>query len=132
MMAPCTLLVTNLTREGATLFRGNGKGLFEDVTSRDGLAAPTFGFTGFGTSWFDYDNDGRLDLFIANGAVTIVESLRGQPYPYGQSNLLFHDEGQQRFSRHRATLPDRRSSASTSAVAWRSATSTTTGLSTSS
>ena len=93
-----TLLVTNLTREGATLFRGNGKGLFEDVTSHDGLATPTFGFTGFGTSWFDYDNDGRLDLFIANGAVTIVESLRGQPYPYGQRNLLFHNEGQHRFS----------------------------------
>ncbi|AMY08490.1 FG-GAP repeat [Luteitalea pratensis] len=93
-----TLLVTNLTREGATLFRGNRKDLFEDVTSRNGLATPTFGFTGFGTSWFDYDNDGRLDLFIANGAVTIVESLRAQPYPYGQSNLLFHNEGPQRFS----------------------------------
>ena len=93
-----TLLVTNLTREGATLFRGNRKGPFEDVTSHDGLATPTFGFTGFGTSWFDYDNDGRLDLFIANGAVTIVESLRAQPYPYGQSNLLFHNDGQHRFS----------------------------------
>jgi hypothetical protein len=93
-----TLLVTNLTREGATLFRGNRKDLFEDVTSHHGLATPTFGFTGFGTSWFDYDNDGRLDLFIANGAVTIVESLRAQPYPYGQSNLLFHNDGRQRFS----------------------------------
>ena len=107
-----TLLVTNLTREGATLFRGNRKGLFEDVTSHDGLATPTFGFTGFGTSWFDYDNDGRLDLFIANGAVTIVESLRAQPYPYGQSNLLFHNEGQHRFSevsgRRRTCVPAHR------------------------
>ncbi len=86
------MLVTNLTREGATLFRG-AKGVFEDVSSQFGLAAPTFGFTGFGTQWLDYDNDGRLDLFIANGAVTIVESQRGSPYPYRQRNLLFHDEG---------------------------------------
>jgi hypothetical protein len=92
-----TLLVTNLAREGATLFRGNGKGLFEDVTPQYGLAEPTFAFTGFGTSWFDYDNDGRLDLFIANGGVTIVESLRGGPYPYGQKNLLFHNEGRETF-----------------------------------
>ncbi len=87
------IVVTNLTREGATLFRGS-KGVFEDVTARYGLTAPTFAFTGFGTKWLDYDNDGRLDLVVANGAVTIVESLRGRPYPYGQRNLLFHDEGE--------------------------------------
>jgi len=86
------IVVTNLTREGATLFRG-AKGQFEDVTSQYGLSTPTFAFTGFGTQWLDYDNDGRLDLFVANGAVTIVESQRGTPYPYRQRNLLFHDEG---------------------------------------
>lgn len=90
------VVVTNLTREGATLFRGNGKGFFEDVTAQYGLSTPTFAFTGFGTQWLDYDNDGRLDLFIANGAVTIVESLRGGSYPYGQRNLLFHNEGNDR------------------------------------
>jgi hypothetical protein len=90
------ILVTNLSREGATLFRSNGKDLFEDVTLQSGLAEPTFALTGFGTKWFDYDNDGRLDLFIANGAVTIVESLRGKPYPYAQRNLLFHNEGKGR------------------------------------
>ena len=57
------------------------KGVFEDVTSQYGLATPTFGFTGFGTQWLDYDNDGRLDLFIANGAVTIVESLARPTVP---------------------------------------------------
>ena len=46
-----------------------------------GLAAPTAAFTGFGTDWFDYDNDGWLDLFVANGAVNIVEAQRGQPSP---------------------------------------------------
>ena len=90
-----TILVTNLTREGATLFRGS-KGVFDDVSSAYGVAAPTFAFTGFGTQWIDYDNDGRLDLVIANGAVTIVESQRGTPYPYAQHNQLFHGEGDAR------------------------------------
>lgn len=90
------ILVTNLTREGVTLFRKSGGSEFDDVTAQYGLAEPTFAFTGFGTKWFDYDNDGRLDLFIANGAVTIVESLRGMPYPYGQRNQLFHNEGKGR------------------------------------
>jgi hypothetical protein len=87
-----TILVTNLTREGATLFRG-AKGIFDDVSAAYGVTAPTFAFTGFGTQWIDYDNDGRLDLVIANGAVTIVEAQRGTPYPYAQRNQLFHGEG---------------------------------------
>ena len=87
------ILVTNLTREGATLFRGNGRGDFEDVTLQSGLTKATSGATGFGTKWFDYDNDGRLDLFIANGAVTMLEALRGNPYSFEQRNLLFHNEG---------------------------------------
>jgi hypothetical protein len=86
------ILVTNLTREGATLFRGNGKGEFEDITLKSGLAQATAGSTGFGTKWFDYDNDGPLDLFIANGAVTLIESQRGKPRPFEQPNLLFHNE----------------------------------------
>ncbi len=87
------ILVTNLTHEGATLFRGNGEGQFDDVTLQSGLMQATSGSTGFGTRWFDYDNDGRLDLFIANGAVAMVESLRGKPYPFEQKNQLFHNEG---------------------------------------
>src|SRR5262249_18300974 len=70
------VIVTNLRREGATLFRNEGKGFFTDVSDTYGLGPLTFPYTGFGVEWFDYDNDGRLDLFIANGAVTILEALR--------------------------------------------------------
>ena len=92
------LLVTNLTREGVTLFRGDARGQFDDVTAQSGLLQPTFGYTGFGTQWFDYDNDGRLDLFIANGGVTIPGSGRSGGSPYSQRNQLFHNEGRgQRF-----------------------------------
>jgi hypothetical protein len=46
-----------------TLYRNNGNGTFTDVTDKAGLAAP-----GWTTSavWFDYDNDGRLDLFLCS------------------------------------------------------------------
>src|SRR5262245_52088396 len=55
------LLVTNYGRN--VLYRNRGNGTFEDVTRRAGLDAP-----GFYTSavWFDFDNDGRLDLFIGS------------------------------------------------------------------
>jgi len=86
------LLVTNLTKEGSTLYRNNGKGLFDDATIEFNLAQPSFHSTGFGVGWFDYDNDGWLDLFTANGAVTLLPALRGQPYPFHQRNQLFHNE----------------------------------------
>jgi len=87
-----SILVTNLIREGATLYRNNGRGEFTDSTLQFRLHQPTFPYTGFGVQWFDYDNDGRLDLFIANGAVTSIETLRGSPYPFNQRNLLLHNE----------------------------------------
>lgn len=88
------LIVLNLRREGCTLFRNNGKGDFQDATLQSGLGPASFSYTGFGVDWQDYDNDGLLDLFMANGAVTIMESLRGDPYPFHQRNLLFHNEGE--------------------------------------
>jgi len=102
------LLVTNLTREGVTVFRGDARGQFDDVTAEFGLLQPTFGFTGFGTGWLDYDNDGRLDLFIANGGVTIVGAERNQPFPYAQRKQLFHNEGRgKRFRQVSAAAGDR-------------------------
>jgi len=86
------LLVTNLTREGVTVFRGDAKGQFDDATAEFGLLQPTFGSTGFGAQWFDYDNDGLLDLFIANGGVTIMGE-HTSAFPYAQRKQLFHNEG---------------------------------------
>jgi len=85
-------LVTNLASEGSTLYR-NHRGSFSDATLELGLTRASFLFTGFGVGWFDYNNDGRLDLFAANGAVTIVEALRGSPYPYRQRSQLFRNDG---------------------------------------
>jgi enediyne biosynthesis protein E4 len=86
------LLVTNLTKEGSTPYRNDGKGQFDDATIEFNLSQPSFLSTGFGVVWFDYDPDGWLDLFAANGAVTLLPGLRGQPYPFHQRNQLFHNE----------------------------------------
>lgn len=98
------LLVTNLTREGATVFRRDTHGQFDEATAGFGLLQPTFGFTGFGAGWLDYDNDGWLDLFIANGAVTIMESERGNSFPYAQRKQLFHNEGRGKRFRETSAL----------------------------
>jgi enediyne biosynthesis protein E4 len=82
------LLVLNLMREGASLFRKNGAQGFADVSLATGVHAATFLFTGFGVGWLDADGDGRLDAFLANGAVTRREEQRGQAYPFAERNLL--------------------------------------------
>ena len=88
------LLVTNLNREGVTLFRSDGQGMYDDDTAQFRLAQPTFGYTGYGTGFFDYDNDGLMDLFIANGAMTIIDSMQSNATPYAQKNQLFHNSGE--------------------------------------
>jgi hypothetical protein len=83
--------MTHLSHETNTLYRNDGRGRFEDDTARSGLGAPSRGWTGFGTAWLDWDNDGRLDLLVANGAVEKVEALvaAGDPHPLGERNQLF-------------------------------------------
>jgi hypothetical protein len=91
------LFVTNIIGETFALYKNDGAGNFEDVRVSAGLAAPTAGYTGFGTDWFDYDNDGWLDLFVANGAVNTIAAQRGQPRPLRMKNQLFHNPGTGRF-----------------------------------
>jgi hypothetical protein len=93
------LFVTNLPGETNTLYVNDGSGHFEDRTATAGLAIPSLPHTGFGTAWFDFDNDGWLDLVVANGAVRIVESLAraADPFPLHERNQLFRNLGTGRF-----------------------------------
>jgi hypothetical protein len=91
------LFITNITRETHAFYRNLGGGQFEDARLPAGIAAATAADTGFGTEFFDYDHDGLLDLFSANGAVTILEALRGDPLPFRQRNRLLRNTGGGRF-----------------------------------
>ena len=91
------LIVTNHEFETTTLFRNLGRGLFADATSESGLGLPTLPFVGFGTAFFDYDNDGRLDIAIANGHVVDNTAQVRAGSKYAQRRLLFHNAGGRRF-----------------------------------
>jgi len=85
------LAVLNLMREGASLFQNNGPAGFVDISTPTGLHNLTYLFTGFGAGWLDIDRDGRLDLFLANGAVSRREEQRGQAQPFQERNLLLRN-----------------------------------------
>ena len=91
------LFVTNIIGESHVLYLNDGTGNFEDARTKSGLGAATAGMTGFGAGWIDYDNDGRLDFFLTNGAVNIIEAERGEKAPYRQRSQLLHNEGGGRF-----------------------------------
>ncbi len=93
------LFMTHLVDETNTLYLNDGSGWFDDYSAETGLGVPSRSYTGFGTAWFDYDNDGWLDLIVANGAVKAIEELAraGDPYPLAQRNQLFRNLGDGRF-----------------------------------
>ena len=93
------LFMTHLESETNTLFLNDGSGIYSDVSQESGLGRPSWEYTAFGTRGVDYDNDGLLDLMVANGAVTVVEAQAraGSPYPLHQPNSLFRNLGNGRF-----------------------------------
>ncbi len=75
----------------------HGKGSFVEVSDQAGITVPTHDVLSFGGGFFDYDNDGWLDLFIANGHVYPEIEQGSSGVHYKQINSLFHNEGNGKF-----------------------------------
>jgi hypothetical protein len=90
------IVIANFTHEPNSLFRLQRTNpiLFSDIASEAGLAAPSLRAMKFGAVFFDFDRDGRLDLFTANGHLEpdIKTAQPGQTH--AQSGQLFWNTGQ--------------------------------------
>lgn len=91
------IFVTHLDHELDRLYQNNGDETFDDVTHHSKIAAHVRLYSGFGTRFFDYDNDGMLDLFIANGHILDNIHLVHDNVSYAEANLLFRNLGSGRF-----------------------------------
>lgn len=74
------------------LYRNDGSGNFTDTAYQDGIAEPTIPFLGWGTAFFDYDNDGWLDLFVVNGHVYPQVDAQNWGTTWQERPLLFHSD----------------------------------------
>jgi hypothetical protein len=84
------LFVTALANETFPLYRNLGKGLFVDITYPSRIGARTLAFSGWSNGVVDFDNDGRKDLFAANGDVQDNTELFSSRSSKQQSMLLMN------------------------------------------
>lgn len=85
------LWVTNFSLEANCLMQNDGNGFFYDATFDVGLAEPSFYMLGFGTRFFDFDNDGWLDLFVGNGHIWDNVEQIDPTLNYAQPAQLFRN-----------------------------------------
>jgi hypothetical protein len=87
------LFVANVDQEMFALYRNNKDESFSDVAHANGVSEATRLLSGWGLKFFDYDNDGHLDLFLANGHPDdMIDSYGGQ-VRYEEPLLLFRSDG---------------------------------------
>ncbi|HEY1263346.1 MAG TPA: CRTAC1 family protein, partial [Terriglobales bacterium] len=87
------LFVANIDQEIFSLYQNNRDGTFDDQSMPLGIGMSTRWMSGWGLKFFDYDNDGNLDLIQANGFPDdLVEEFSNQ-VTYKEPLLLFHNEG---------------------------------------
>jgi hypothetical protein len=88
---------TNFSDDTPTLYRNDGEGVFSDVTFTAGLGLHTQ-YLGWGTMFFDFDNDGWPDLILANGHVYPEVDKFHLGSGYTEPRLLYHNNGNGTFT----------------------------------
>ena len=92
-----SLVIGNFTDESIALYHNDGSGLFSDQSVDAGITLPSAQSLTFGCFFFDYDLDGRLDVFAADGHVADDISVVRPNLHYAEPPLLFHNKGQGKF-----------------------------------
>jgi hypothetical protein len=92
-----SLVIGNFTNESMSLYRNDGSGLFVDEEISSGIRQMSLQALTFGCFFFDYDLDGRLDIFAANGHVSDDISVVQPTLRYSQPAILFHNSGDRKF-----------------------------------
>jgi hypothetical protein len=87
------LFVANVDQEMFSLYKNDGNEFFSDVASFHGVAQATRLLSGWGLKFFDYDNDGSVDLILANGHPDDMVENYSQQVKYKEPLLLFHNNG---------------------------------------
>jgi len=88
---------TNFSDDTSTLYRNNGNGTFDDVTFAAGLGLHTQ-YLGWGTMFFDFDNDGWPDLILANGHVYPEVDREHLGSDYQEPKILYRNNGNSTFT----------------------------------
>ncbi len=91
------LVIGNFTNESLALYHNDGGGLFTDATPSSGIGPSSARSLTFGTFFFDYDLDGRSDIFALNGHVADDISVLQPTLKYAEPPLLFHNRGNGKF-----------------------------------
>ena len=91
------LFITELTGQGSNLYVNDGSGSFRDVSAASRIGQLSVPYTGWGTAWFDFDNDGWLDLLSVNGTIVANGGKTAEPFPYDQRKVLFRNQRDGRF-----------------------------------
>ncbi|MCY3775311.1 MAG: CRTAC1 family protein, partial [Candidatus Aminicenantes bacterium] len=86
------ILVTNFAYELNALYRNGPNLLFQEVSERMGLGSGLLPL-GFGAKLFDYDNDGDVDIYVANGHIENNVHFYFANLTYAQTDLLFENQG---------------------------------------